>query len=89
MDDEQLELLETASENIQKGLNAIYDKDLTKEEIDQLQKDSEALKEYKDEDGNPIKMDDNFKAVMQNIREKADSGEITSEQMKNLATSNC
>ena len=32
-------------------------------------------------------MDDNFKAVMQNIREKADSGEITSEQMKNLATS--
>ena len=38
LDDEQLELLETASENIQKGLNAIYDKDLTKEEIDQLKR---------------------------------------------------
>ena len=86
LDDSQIELLETASASIQEGLNIIYDKDLTKEEIDQLQKDSKALKEFKDEDGNTIEMDDNFKAVMKNIREKADSGEITAEQMKNLAT---
>ena len=74
LDENQVKLLETASANIQSGLNALFtEEEITAEKLQEYKSDAEALKEFV-VDGEVIKMDDNFKAVMTNIKEGIEAG---------------